>query len=245
MPTFIANGGTNVNGNVGNCTPAMPGSILANDILIAVACGEGDDDGVGIALTTANGFALVMGETVGDDADATEEDPELNCEVYWKRAVGADSAPVFTDSGDHTSRSVHQFRGVKLTGNPWNVSVGSNDSNANDTSAVIPGSTTSAADCLVVLIQGTSNNGNSAANCGAVTNTDLATITEVFDGSITTGLGSGVCIITGEKASAGAYGTSTLTMANTTYKSAYSLALEGAVATGCGTTIPLTGAGCK
>lgn len=228
MPTFIANGGTNVDASSTTCTPTMPGTILLGDILLAVGCGEGNDDGLGNPLTTANGFVGVTTAENGSDGDATEEDPELNCRVYWKRAEGGDAAPVFTDSGDHTTCAVHQFRGVKADGDPWNVTSAGNDSNANDTSAVIPGATTTASNVLVVLIQGTSNNANSNTNCGAVTNADLANITERFDGSNTNGLGSGHCIITGEKATAGSYTDSTLTMAATTYKAAFSIALEGA-----------------
>lgn len=229
MPTFIANGASTVTAGTGTCTPTMPGSIVANDILILVACGEGDDEGVGIALTTANGFASVIAEQDGADNDALEEDPESNCEVFWKRAVGGDSAPVVTDSGDHTTCAVHQFRGTKKTGNPWNASAGGNDSNANDTSANIPGATTTADNCLVVLIQSTSNNATSTANCGAVTNANLANITERFDSSNTSGLGGGHCIITGELATQGTYATSTLTMGATTFKAAFSIALEGAL----------------
>lgn len=245
MPTFVANGASTVDIATGTCTPTMPGSILADDILLAVGCGEGNDDGLGIPLTTANGFVSVTVSENGSDGDVTEEDPESNCRVYWKRAVGGDSAPVFTDSGNHTTCAVHQFRGVRTTGDPWNVVASGNDSNANDTSALIPGATTTTVDCLVVLVQATSFNGTSTVQCGAVTNADLATITERFDSTNTGGLGGGHCVITGEKASAGSYADSTLTLANTSFKAAYSIALEGAVATGCGTTIPLTGAGCK
>ena len=228
MPTFQANGAAAVTASTGTCTPTMPGSILANDILILVACGESDDEGVGISLTTANGFASVIAEQDGADNDALEEDPEIDCEVFWKRAAGGDAAPVVADSTNHTTCAVHQFRGVVTTGNPWNVAAGGNDSNANDTSANIPGATTTADNCLVVLVQGTSFNGTGTANCGDVTNANLGTITERFDSSNTSGLGGGHCIVTGTLASQGTYATSTLTMGATTYKAAFSIALEGA-----------------
>src|SRR5262245_48742508 len=231
MPTFIANGAATNAANGGNCTPNMPATINANDILILVACGEGDDDGIGIGLGTANGFASVMAEVVADDGDAAEEDPEINCETFWKRAVGGggDSAPIVTDSGDHTTCQVHSFGGVKTSGNPWNITSSGNDSGANDQSANIPGATTTAADVLVVLIQGVSRNAADSSECGAVTNADLANITERFDDSRTQGLGGGHCIITGEKAAAGTYATSTLTIETSTFKAAFSIGLEGAV----------------
>lgn len=226
--TFVANGASTVTAGTGTCTPTMPGACTDNDILIMVACGEGDDEGVGIALTTANGFASVLAEQDGADNDALEENPENNCEVFWKRTSGGTcgSAPVVTDSGDHTTCAVHQFRGAVVSGDPWDVTAGGNDTNANDTSANIPGATTTVTDTLVVLIQGTSNNATATTNCGAVTNADLANITERFDSSNTSGLGGGHCIITGEKATASSYATSTLTMGATTYKAAFSIALK-------------------
>lgn len=200
----------------------------ADDILILVACGEGDDEGTGISLSTANGFVSALAEQDGADDDALEENPENNCEVFWKRAVGGDSAPVVADSGDHTTCAIHNFSGVKTTGDPWNVTAGGDDSNANDTSGVIPGATTTVNNTLVVLVQGTSNNATATTNCGAVTNADLTSITERFDSSNTAGLGGGHCVITGEKASSGTYANSTLTMGATTFKAAFSIALEPA-----------------
>lgn len=234
-PTFVANGASTVTAATGTCTPTWTGitsNVQAGDIILVVACGEGDTTGgTQISLSTANGFAAVSGITnpiSGDDNDATEENPENDCAVFWKRAVGGDSAPVIADSGDHTTCAGHLFRGVKTTGNPWNVAASGNDSNANDTSGVIPGATTTVTDTLVVLVQGTSNNATGTANCGAVTNANLTSITERFDSSNTSGLGGGHCIITGQKAASGSYANSTLTMGATTYKAAFSVALEPA-----------------
>jgi hypothetical protein len=229
VPVFVANGASTVTAGTGTCTPSIPATTAADDIILAVVCGEGDDDGDTLALSTANGFVGVAVQQTGDDSDGTEENPECNCRVFWKRAVGGDAAPIFADSGDHTTCQAHVFRGVKVDGNPWNVVASGNDSNANDTSAVIPGATTTRVDSLVVLVQGTSNNATDTANCDSVTNADLTNITERFDSSNTSGLGGGHCLITGEKLTAGTYGNSTLTMGATTFKGAFSIALEGIV----------------
>lgn len=230
VPTFVSNGSATVTNGTGSCTPTFAWSpaLEADDIIVVVGCGEGSDDGVGVTLATAQGFAEVptVSPQNGSDADSTEENPELNCAVFWKRAVGSDVAPTIADSGDHTSCAGHLFRGAKKTGNPWNVTSGGNDGNVNDTSAVIPGATTTADDVLVVLIQGTSNNATVTTNCGTATNADLGSITERFDSSHTSGLGSGHCVITGTKVSSGSYADSTLTMSATTYKAAFSIALE-------------------
>jgi hypothetical protein len=123
---------------------------------------------------------------------------------------------------------------VKTSGNPWDdTPTSGNDSNANDTTAVIPGYTSTTNGQLIVLIQGTSNNATATTNCGAVTNADLASLTERFDSSNTLGLGSGHCIITGEKATAGSIASSTLTMSATTFKAAFAIGLASPAAGDC------------
>ena len=137
------------------------------------------------------------------------------------------------------------------TGDPWDVTAGGNDTAANDTSANIPGDTTTLANTLVVLVESTSFNHatSGTAECGAATNANLGTITERADNVNTIGLGGGHCMITGTKATAGTYATSTLTMANTTFKGAMSIALKPVPVPAGGPTctnlIALMGAGCK
>ena len=225
---FAANGASTVTAGTANCTPATTtlGTVGANDIILLVATGEHDRNA--LALTTANNFVAVANSIFGGDGDATEEDPEIGMRVWWVRGSSWTSAPTVTDTGDHTSCALHRFTGAATSGDPLDVTSSGNDGNANDTSAVIPGATTTVADTLVVLIQGTSFNGTSTAQCGAVTNADLGSITEQFDSTNTSGLGGGHCIITGTKASAGAYGDSTLTLANTSFKGAMSIALKPA-----------------
>lgn len=224
VPQFVSNGNSTVTASTGTCTPSTTtlGTVEGGDIVLLVVTGEHDRNAH--ALTTANGFVQIGSTVFGGDGDVTEEDPEIGMSVWWRR--GFTSAPVVTDTGDHTSCALHKFRGAAISGDPWDVFATGNDSNANDTSANIPGSTTTVNDDLIVLIQGTSNNATSTANCGAVTNADLGTKTERFDSSNTSGLGGGHCIITAPKTSAGSYTTSTLTMGATTFKGAMSLALK-------------------
>lgn len=224
LPVYVS-AGTFVTATTGTCTPGLPAGYFPNDILLLVVESENDTN----ALTTANGFVEVTNSPQG--AGTLNTNPANNISVYWKRAVGGDSAPIVTAHTDHTTCRLYAFTGVRLTGNPWNITAGGNDSAANDTSANIPGATTTVNDALVVLIQGTSNNATATTNCGAVTNANLANITERTDNSNTVGLGGGHCLITGELATAGTYATSTLTMGATTFKGAMSIALEGATYT--------------
>jgi hypothetical protein len=223
---FAANGATTVTAGTGTCTPSTTtlGTVAANDIVLLVVTGEHDRNAH--ALTTANGFVQIGSTVFGGDGDATEENPEIGLSVWWRRGPG--SAPVVTDTGDHTSCALHRFTGAITSGDPWDVQASGNDSNANDTSASIPGATTTVADTLVVLVQGTSNNATATTNCGAYTNADLASITEQFDSTSTSGLGGGHCIVTGTRASIGSYAASTATLSATTYKGGFSIALKPA-----------------
>ena len=219
MPTYVTSG--TFTAASGTCTPNMP-SVSASDVLLAV----GESENETISLSTANGFAEVTGSPQGAGTAATN--PANRIAVYWKRAVGGDAAPVFADSGNHTTCRIHVFAGVKTSGNPWNITAGGTDGGLNDQSAVIPGATTTVDNALVALIQGTSNNATSTTNCGAVTNADLASLTERTDNTNTINAGGGHCLITGQKALKGAYAASTLTLSVTTFKGAMSIALEGA-----------------
>lgn len=234
FPTYIASGTFTATQMA--CTPVMP-SFVAGDLLLLVAESENEV----ISLTTANGFVEIPSSPQGAGTALT--DPANRIAVYYKRAVGSDSAPVVADSGDHTTCQVHAFRGVRASGNPWDVTAGGNDGGVNDTTANIPGATTTVANTLVVLIQGTSNNANATTNCGAVTNADLASITERADNASTQGLGGGHCLITGTKATIGSYATSTLTMTPTTFKGAISLALAPALCSSAPGAIAHMGAG--
>lgn len=211
--TFTASAGT--------CTPPMPAGEVADDILLLVVVTENEQ----VFLTTANGFVQVTNspQTVGTGS----ANGSNRVAVYWKLAVGSDASPVVTDVTNQHTCQIHAFSGGKTIGNPWNITAGGNDSGGNDTSALIPGATTTVTDTLVVLIQATSDDSTSTTNCGAVTNANLANITERTDNTDALGLGGGHCLITGEKATAGAYGSSTLTLAAASLKTAISIALEG------------------
>jgi hypothetical protein len=218
LPTYIGTGG--FTSGAASITPSMPGSIQPFDILILVVTSENE----AISLTTANGFAEVSCSPQSAGTAAT--DPASRLAVYWKRAVGSDSSPVVADSGNNNEAEVFLFRGVVQSGNPWEVCAGGNDSAANDTSANIPGGTTTIDNQLIVLIESTSFNGTSTAECGTMTNANLASITERDDNSNTIQLGGGLCLGTGTLVTHTTYATTTLTMANTTNKGAISLSLQ-------------------
>lgn len=219
IPAYRASG--TFTAGTGSITPPYPASMAANDVCLLVVTSENE----AISLTTANGFAEVPTWSP-QSAGTAATDPGSRLAVFWKRTVGGDSAPVVADSGNNTEGVIHCFSGVIPSGNPWDTGAGGNDSAANDTTGTIPGSTTTVDNTLVVLITSTSNNGNSTTNFSGWTNANLANIIERQDNSNTAGLGGGSGMAIGEKATAGAYTTTTVTLAATSYKGAISLALK-------------------
>ncbi|MBI5742653.1 MAG: fibronectin type III domain-containing protein [Candidatus Niyogibacteria bacterium] len=224
VPAYRASG-TFTNG-AGAITPPYPASMAANDICLLAVTSENQ----AISLTTANGFAEVPTWSP-QFAGTAATDPASRLAVYWKRTVGGDSAPVVANSGDNNEGQIHCFSGVATSGNPWDTGAGGNDGGANDTTGTIPGAVTTVPDTLVALITSTSFNGTSVAECSGWTNADLTSLTERTDNSNTRNLGGGHCLATGVKSVAGSYTTTAVTMANTTYKGAISLALKPKITT--------------
>ena len=238
LPTYVGSG-TFTTGT-GAITPPFHASTAIDDIALLVV----ESENQAISLSAAQGFVEV-GVQATKSAGTGGTNPANRIAVYWKRitVAGGGTAPTVADSGDHVTAAIHSFRGVKTTGDPWNVFTDGNDSGANDTTGVVPGATTTVANCLVVLICGSSNNATSSTQFSAWTNADLAALTERLDNTHTVGLGGGHGMATGEKAVAGAYTTTTVTLAVTSFKGTMSIALEGAGATTFTQAIPATAIG--
>jgi hypothetical protein len=216
--TYVGSG--TFTAGTGAITPPFPSGIQANDIALLVC----ESENQAISLSTANGF-VELGNQANKAAGTAATDPASRLAVFWKRLVGGDAAPTVADSGDHTTGQIHVFRGVRTTGNPWDVFAEGNSGGTNSTSASIPGATTTVDNCLVVLLCSTSFNGTSTAQFSGWTNPDLSNLTERTDNSNTAGLGGGHGMATGLKATAGTYGATTVTLANTSFKGTMSIAL--------------------
>lgn len=199
--------------------PAFSGPVLANDILLILV--------EQASLTTpevspsASGFAHALGSPVGPDTAGTV------LSVLWMRAAGGETSATVSGPSNHGVTRAITIRGVKSSGNPWNVNPGvGTEANGVDTGATWPDVTTTAADCLVCLCIATGRDFNSTANLGAVTNANLTSLTEQMDNWVSTGTGGGIGLVTGFKASAGAVGSSTATMGTTDGKALMTLPLE-------------------
>lgn len=202
-------------------------TVAANDVALLVVTSENE----AISLTTANGFAL-LGSATSKAAGTAATDPASRLVVYWKRCTGSDASPVVADSNNNTEARIFTYSGCTTTGNPWASYAEGNDSAANDTSGSIPSASVSGvSNTLVVLICSTSYNATSTAEFSAWTNSNLTSITERGDNTNTAGLGGGFGVADGTYSGTGDYGTTTVTLAHTSYKGTMSIALKPSVPT--------------
>ncbi len=131
--------------------------------------------------------------------------------VYWARATSAAMAgPTVTAPADHAYARILTYRGAIATGNPWDVT-GGGIKTAASTAVTVTGITTTVPSTLVVQAVARDND-NAAAAFSAQTNANLTGIAERHDAGTTTGLGGGIGIWDGSKATAGAIGNTTATV---------------------------------
>ena len=213
--------------NVGTCvpattaiTPTLPASLQADDIMIGIAESVG---GEVYPSMPPSGWAHVLGSPINVDTST-------RLTVIWRRFVGGDTALSWGDSGNHNAGQIIGIRGVKTSGDPWNVAPTTSQETAANNSAEWPSVTTNIADCLIILAIATGRDLGTTANLGAVTNGALTSITERMDTWTALGTGGGIGMATGIKAAAGVVGTSTATMGSTDSKALMTIALEPVVA---------------
>jgi len=200
--------------------PAVAGPVLADDIILILA--EQASLTTPEASPAATGYAHVTGSPVGPDSAATV------LSVLWKRAVGGETSATVTGPSNHGVTRTITIRGVKNTGNPWNVNPAVATDAAASATATWSAVTPTATDCLICLCIATGRDANNTANLGAVTNGNLTSLTEHMDNWVSTGTGGGIGLVTGFKAAATSTGTSTATMGTTDGKALMTLPLEPA-----------------
>ena len=96
-----------------------------------------------------------------------------------------------------------------------------------DTSGSIAGTTTTVDKTFVVTAIATSHPDSSGtSNFSSWTNANLSSLTERTDDTTNKGNGGGIGIATGEKASSGDYGSTSVTCGSNTYKGMMSIAIK-------------------
>jgi hypothetical protein len=146
--------------------------------------------------------------------------------AFWSRYNGTQGNPTVSDSGNHQVACMIAIRGAASSGNPWEVTAGGVESTS-DTSASIPGATTTVANTLVVVaVAGSLPDANGTSNFSGWSNASLANLTERTDNTRSSGNGGALGIATGEKVAAGAYGNTAVTHASSAVKGMLSIAIK-------------------
>jgi hypothetical protein len=217
---FVAAGA--VKSGTGAISPALPSGIAANDILLLFI--ETANQAVSISNQNGGTWAAVTSSPQGTGTAGGTAATRLT--VFWSRYNGTQGAPTVSDSGNHQLARMVAIRGAVSSGNPWDVTAGGVDATS-DTSASIPGATTTVANTLVVVATaGSLPDASGTAQFSAWTNANLTSLTERTDNSVSSGNGGSLGIATGFKATAGAYGNTAVTHANSAVKGMISIAIR-------------------
>jgi hypothetical protein len=171
-------------------------------LLLIESCG-----GEAVTLSNAQGFT-----SLPDSPSATGTTTNgTRVTAWWHRATStAMSAPAVNDPGDHWHGVILTFNLCIGTGNPYD------DTNAAvkaaaSTAMSMPEVITTVANTLVIQIAARDNDAATAAGSG-YTNANLGNLQERYDAGTTIGNGGGLIVITGDKASIGATGTTSATV---------------------------------
>jgi hypothetical protein len=120
------------------------------------------------------------------------------------------ASPIIASLADHTHAVIVTFRGVITSGDPFDTPVGGVKA-ATSTAATLPALTTTVAESLVVLGI-TKDSDSAAAWVTSMTNANLTSLTERYDAGTALGLGGGIGVYTGIKATAGSTDTTVATI---------------------------------
>lgn len=203
---FVVGVGTKNGSTTTNAAFTFP-SHQAGDILLILV--ESANEVVTLATGLEQGFTSVGAAGNGTAGNSAS----TRVTAFWKRCTsGSETVPTLADPGDHTGAIAICIRGCVESGDPFNVTSG--NGGASNTAVTIPGAVTTVANCLVLAICARNQDDASAGYFSGWTNSDLANITEIFDEGWTAGNGGGLGVITGEKPSAGSYGSTTATISS-------------------------------
>jgi len=186
-------------------TPALPSGLQVNDVLLLFL--ETANESITISNQNGGSWSPVTNSPQGTGTAGGTGATMLT--VFWSRYNGSQGAPTTSDSGDHQIGVIVAFRGVATTGNPWDITSGSVDATG-PTTLSIGGATTNSLNTLVVVATADDWDNASTTRYASWTNSNLSNIQERFDYGDTTLNGGGLGIMTGERASAGNYGTTTV-----------------------------------
>ena len=157
-----------------------------------------------------------------------------NLAIYWVRATSSSmTSPSVTCSTNHQICTSMSISGCITTGNPWDISA-TQDISTSTSSFTWPTITTTVANTLIVCA-GASTRDNTGQWLSSEANSNLTSVTEQYDDSITTNAGGGLAIWTGLSGSAQAIGSGSATAAASYYGITITISLIPPVVSGSDT----------
>jgi hypothetical protein len=203
IPTFVSAGAAS--GGTGNSTPGLPAGWQEGDLFILLVQSENQTG------SAPSGWTAIADSPQGTGTAGNAASTAI--EAYWAYAYFNNVAPTVTDRGDHTYSVILCFRNTDLSSNPFDVTSGGVETPA-DTSLSITGDTTTVNNCLIVAVAAHDIDTNTSNQFSSWSNTDLSNLLVAFDGATNQGDGGGIGVVYGGKATAGAYGATTATVAS-------------------------------
>lgn len=219
-PAYVAAG--TIASGTGSITPALPAGLATGDILLLFVETANETSSV----SNANGgtWAQVTASPQGTGTAGGSAATRLT--AFWSRYNGTQGAPTLADSGNHQVARMIAIRGAAASGNPWDVTAGGVEATS-DTSASVPGATTTVANTLVVIaVAGSLPDSNVTTNFSGWSNANLSSLTERTDDARNAGNGGALGIATGQKLAAGAYGNTASTLGSSATKGMISIAIK-------------------
>jgi hypothetical protein len=179
-------------------------------------------------IETANAATISVDQGWTQVSSSPQSSTATILHLYWKRLSASETGPTATQGGttNHQCGGIIVIRGCIETGNPWNITNGTIET-ASDTSVSVPGGTTTIAECLVLAATSDQTDSASAQGTGTPANADLTSVAyTVLNYNTNNGNGGGVVVMKGEKASAGTYGASSMTLVTASDKGLINIALK-------------------
>jgi len=196
LPTYVG-GGSTVSAASGAVTASMPSSLATGDLLILLV--ESSDPSV----TVSSGWEPAPNSPVTGTTYAT------TLSVYYQWYSGSAPARSVSAATDHVITSIHAFRGLNKSGNPFNFTAST--TGGTTSSGVFPGGTTRVADSLILVAAGHSRD-STGTFFSSWANASLGSVTERLDTATASGNGGGLALTTGTKATAGTVDDTTATV---------------------------------
>jgi hypothetical protein len=208
--TYIAQGTASTVAS-GNASPALPGALLTNDVLLCVVVSRDN-----VAHTLPAPWAQIV---QGNSGTITR------LSVWWRRCDGTETAPTVTHTaGSYCTARISQWRGCKTSGNPYCIASAAVTVDA-ATPISTPAVTTTSADCRILHVAGCGHSISGAQVYSAPSGTP----TTATPGTTAGGTGTtrtAITIYAGTQAAAGTTGAAGLAYSRASSQASILLALE-------------------